>query len=94
LALALVFPAFPKLLDDLFLSRLGGLCLLLPSWLTKVVKRLIMALLTPVIWISPFEFVVGVLDCSGLDLAVWGLEKKALDPFFLMNHVVTFLFVT
>jgi hypothetical protein len=53
-----------------------------------------MALLISVIWISSFEFVVGVLGCSGLDLAIWGLEKKALDPSFLMNHVVTFLFVT
>jgi hypothetical protein len=53
-----------------------------------------MALLTSVIWISPSESVVGVLGCSGLDLAVWGLEKKALDPPFLMNHVVTFLLIT
>jgi hypothetical protein len=53
-----------------------------------------MALLTSVIWISPFEFIVGVLGCSRLDLAVWDLEKKALDPPFLMNHVVTFLLVT
>jgi hypothetical protein len=53
-----------------------------------------MALLTSVIWISPSEFVVGVLGCSGLGLAVWGLEKKALDPSFLINHVVTFLPVT
>jgi hypothetical protein len=53
-----------------------------------------MALLTSVIWISPFEFVVDVLGCSGLDLAVWGLEKKALNSPFLMNHVVTFLLVT
>jgi hypothetical protein len=59
-----------------------------------VVKRLTIALLTPVIWISPFEFVVGVLGCSRLDLAVWSLEKKALDPSFLINHVVTFLLVT
>jgi hypothetical protein len=49
LALALVFPAFSKLLDNLFLPRLSGLCLLLPNWLTKVVKRLIIALLTSVI---------------------------------------------
>jgi hypothetical protein len=76
LALALVFPALSKLLDNLFFSRLGGFCLLLSSWLTKVVKMLTMALLTPVIWISPFESVVGVLSCSGLNLAVWGLEKK------------------
>jgi hypothetical protein len=70
LALALVFPALPKLLDGLFLPRLGGLYLLLPNWLTKVVKKLTMALLTPIIWISPFESVVGVLGCSGLGLAV------------------------
>jgi hypothetical protein len=53
-----------------------------------------MALLTSVIWISPSESVVSVLDCSGLGLAVWGLEKKALDPPFLMNYVVIFLLVT
>jgi hypothetical protein len=53
-----------------------------------------MALLISVIWISPSESVIGMLDCSGLDLAVWGLEKKALDPSFLMNHVITFLLVT
>jgi hypothetical protein len=53
-----------------------------------------MALLIFVIWISSFEFVVDVLGCSGLDLAVWGLEKKALDSSFLMNHVVTFLLIT
>jgi hypothetical protein len=53
-----------------------------------------MALLTSVIWISPFEFIVGVLGCFGLNLAIWGLEKKALNSSFLMNHVVTFLLVT
>jgi hypothetical protein len=49
LALTLVFLAFPKLLNNLFLLRLSGLCLLLPNWLTKVIKRLTMALLTSVI---------------------------------------------
>jgi hypothetical protein len=53
-----------------------------------------MTLLTSVIWISPSEFVVSVLGCFGLGLAVWGLKKKALDPSFLMNHVATFLLVT
>jgi hypothetical protein len=70
LALALVFPAFLGLLSDLFLPRLGGFCFLLPNWLIKVVKRLIMALLIFVTWILSFEFVVNVLGCFGLGLAV------------------------
>jgi hypothetical protein len=70
LALVLVFFAFLKLLNDLFFPRLGGFCFLLLNWLTRVVKKLTMALLTSVIWISPSEFIVGVLGCSGLDLAV------------------------
>jgi hypothetical protein len=70
LALALVFPAFPKLLDDLFLPRLSGLYPLLPNWLTKVVKRLTIALLISVFWILSSESVVSVLGCSGLNLAV------------------------
>jgi hypothetical protein len=94
LALALVSPAFPELFDNLFSPRLNEFCPLLSNWLTRMIKRLIMALLTSVIWISPSESVIGALGCSGLDLAVWGLEKKALNPSFLINHVATFLLVT
>jgi hypothetical protein len=90
LALALVFPVFPKLLDNLFLPQLSGLCPLLSNWLTGVIKRLTMALLTFVIWISSFKSIIDVLGCSRLDLAVWGLEKKALDPFF--NELCCYVF--